>query len=72
MTVNNTQVQSASPQAGLLARHPLISFFVMAFAFSWKRLAASVGVDLLREEPLVLLVHQRRAEHEVSRSPVAG
>src|SRR4051794_36082515 len=31
-------VQPAAPQRGLkalLARHPLISFFVMAFAFSW-------------------------------------
>jgi uncharacterized protein len=36
MSVDNASVQqSASPQLGLLARHPLISFFVMAFAFSW-------------------------------------
>src|SRR4051794_32308575 len=31
-------VQPAAPQRGLkalLARHPLVSFFVMAFAFSW-------------------------------------
>src|ERR671920_2274318 len=27
--------QSASPQRGLLARNPLISFFVMAYAFWW-------------------------------------
>jgi uncharacterized protein len=36
MSVDNASVQqSASPQRGLLARHPLISFFVMAYAFSW-------------------------------------
>ena len=31
-------VQPAAPQRGikaLLARHPLVSFFVMAYAFSW-------------------------------------
>ncbi len=36
MSVGNASVQqSASPPRGLLARHPLISFFVMAYAFSW-------------------------------------
>ena len=35
MSVASASVQSASPDKGLLARHPLISFFVMAFAFSW-------------------------------------
>ena len=35
MTVANPPVQSASPDNGLLARHPLVFFFVMAFAFSW-------------------------------------
>src|SRR5919112_896079 len=36
MSTADPPVQSASPQeGGLLARHPLISFFVMAFAFSW-------------------------------------
>src|SRR5919107_5568649 len=36
MSVGNAPVQqSASPPRGLLARHPLISFFVMAYAFSW-------------------------------------
>jgi outer membrane protein assembly factor BamB len=35
MTVANPPVQSASPYKGVLARHPLISFFVMAYAFSW-------------------------------------
>src|SRR3954468_11238494 len=35
IAVDDASVGSASPQGGLLARHPLISFFVMAFAFSW-------------------------------------
>ncbi len=35
MTTATSPVQSASPDKGLLARHPLISFFVLAFAFSW-------------------------------------
>ena len=35
MTVANPPVQSASPDKGLLARHPLVFFFLMAFAFSW-------------------------------------
>ncbi len=35
MSVDSASVQSASPQRGLLARYPLISFFVMAYAFSW-------------------------------------
>src|ERR671917_2163271 len=36
MSTGNASVQqSASPQQGLLAQHPLISFFVMAYAFSW-------------------------------------
>ena len=36
MSVGNASVQqSASPPQGLLARHSLISFFVMAYAFSW-------------------------------------
>ena len=33
MTTATPPVQSASPDKGLLARHPLV-FFVMAFAFS--------------------------------------
>jgi membrane protease YdiL (CAAX protease family) len=35
MTTADATSQPASPREGLLARHPLISFFVMAFAFSW-------------------------------------
>ena len=35
MSVGNASARPASPQRSLLARHPLISFFVMAYAFSW-------------------------------------
>ena len=35
MSVGNTSARTAPPQSSLLARHPLTSFFVMAFAFSW-------------------------------------
>src|ERR671920_919544 len=28
-------VQPAAPRQGVLARYPLVSFFVMAYAFSW-------------------------------------
>ena len=35
MNVDDASVQPASAQGGLLAGHPLTSFFVMAFAFSW-------------------------------------
>ena len=35
MSTGNASVQAATPQRSLLARHPLISFFVMAYAFSW-------------------------------------
>src|SRR5215212_3274929 len=35
MTTANASERPTSPQGGLLARHPLISFFVMAYAFSW-------------------------------------
>src|SRR5829696_3716258 len=35
MTAANPPVQSASPYKGLLARHPLSFFFLIAFAFSW-------------------------------------
>jgi membrane protease YdiL (CAAX protease family) len=35
MTTANAPEQSAIPTGGLLARYPLTSFFVMAFAFSW-------------------------------------
>jgi uncharacterized protein len=35
MTTPDASERSASPRQRLLARHPLTSFFVMAFAFSW-------------------------------------
>jgi membrane protease YdiL (CAAX protease family) len=35
MTTANAPERPATPQGGLLARYPLISFFVMAYAFSW-------------------------------------
>ena len=35
MSSDETLVRPAPPHRGLLARHPLISFFVLAFAFSW-------------------------------------
>ena len=35
MSVGNASARLASPPRGLLARHPLISFFVMVYAFSW-------------------------------------
>jgi len=36
MSVGNASVrQSAPPQRGLLARHPLVFYFLIAFAFSW-------------------------------------
>jgi uncharacterized protein len=35
MSVGNASSRPAAPQTSLLARHPLISFFVMAYAFSW-------------------------------------
>ena len=35
MTAANPPVQSASPYKGLLARHPLVFFFIIAFAGTW-------------------------------------
>ena len=35
MTIDDASRQSDSSQGSLLVRYPLISFFVMAFAFSW-------------------------------------
>jgi CAAX protease family protein len=35
MSLNNTSARTAPTQRSLLARHPLISFFVMAYAFTW-------------------------------------
>ena len=35
MSVGNAPIQSAPTRTGLLARHPLVSFFIMAYAFTW-------------------------------------
>ena len=35
MSVGNASAPPASSQSSLLARNPLISFFVMAYAFTW-------------------------------------
>jgi uncharacterized protein len=35
MTAANPPVQSASPSKGLLARHPLVFFFIFAYAGTW-------------------------------------
>jgi uncharacterized protein len=35
MTTATPPVKSASPYKGLLARHPLVFFFLIAYAFSW-------------------------------------
>ena len=35
MSGDDACVRLASPQRGLLARHPLISFFILAYAGSW-------------------------------------
>ena len=54
MSVGNASAHPASPQRGLLARHPLISFFVMAYAFSWNAwnpwVLSEEGVGLLSYE----------------------
>src|SRR5215208_7210425 len=35
MSIARAPAQPASARHGLLARHPLVSFFVMAYAFTW-------------------------------------
>ena len=35
MTTANPPVQSASPDKGLLARHPLVFYFLIAYAGTW-------------------------------------
>jgi hypothetical protein len=35
MTVDGDSVRPASLQGGLLARHPLVFYFLVAFVFSW-------------------------------------
>ena len=33
--MTTTPAQPASARQGLLARHPLVSYFLIAFAFTW-------------------------------------
>ena len=35
MTIADTAQRQGPPREGLLARHPLVSFFLLAFAFTW-------------------------------------
>jgi membrane protease YdiL (CAAX protease family) len=35
MSVDNASIQSASSQRGVLARYPLVFYFLIAFSFSW-------------------------------------
>jgi hypothetical protein len=42
--MTTTPAQPASGRQNLLARHPLVSFFVMAYAFSWN--AWALGTSL--------------------------
>jgi membrane protease YdiL (CAAX protease family) len=54
MTAANPPLQSAAPYKGLLARHPLVFFFIIAYAFTW--IAWSPWV--LSEDGLGLLPYQ--------------
>jgi membrane protease YdiL (CAAX protease family) len=51
MTAANAPLQPAAPRQSALARHPLVSYFVMAYAFSWlvwsPWLLSEAGVGLL-------------------------
>jgi hypothetical protein len=35
MTIAHTAQRSGATPEGLLVRHPLVSFFLLAFAFTW-------------------------------------
>jgi hypothetical protein len=35
MTIADTAQQQGAPREGLLVRHPLVFFFLLAFAFTW-------------------------------------
>src|SRR5215212_4778787 len=51
--MTTTSSQPASARQGLLARHPLVSYFLIAFAFSWTLLFSV----LLSKDGLGLLPH---------------
>jgi uncharacterized protein len=55
MTTADASERPASPRGGLLARYPLTSFFVMAFAFSW----IAWSPWFLSEDGTGLLPHRR-------------
>src|SRR5829696_3752984 len=59
MTSANPPVQSASPYKGLLARHPLVFFFIFAYAGTWlfelPYVLSEYGVGLLPYSSPVLL-----------------
>jgi uncharacterized protein len=58
MSVDDASVQqSASPRRGLLARHPLISFFILAYAGLWLAWMPLV----LSEDSVGLLPYNLRA-----------
>ena len=55
MSVANAPEHPATPQGSLLARHPLISFFLLAYAFTWLAWSpwflSEDGVGLLPYDP---------------------
>jgi uncharacterized protein len=51
--MTTTSSQPVSARQGLLARHPLVSYFLIAFAFSWTLLFSV----LLSKDGLGLLPH---------------
>ena len=59
MTAATSPVQSASPYKGLLARHPLVCFFIIAYAGTWlfelPYVLSGYGVGLLPTRNPVLL-----------------
>src|SRR5215218_3777225 len=59
MTAANPPVQSPSPYKGLLARHPLVCFFIIAYAGTWlfelPYVPSEYGAGLLPTRSSVLL-----------------